>query len=117
MASIDTITTADLQARLARGGAFQFWNVLTPEFFKGDMIPGSLLVPVTGVEAEVARLGLPKDAEIVVYCAGPSCPFSLKAATALGRLGYANVRAYEGGLEEWKQAGLPLTRFTIAAAA
>jgi len=28
----------------------------------------------------------------------------------LAKLGYDNVRAYEGGLEEWKAAGLSIER-------
>ena len=54
---------------------------------------------------EVQSTNLPKDAQIVVYCAGPTCPQSRLAAEKLLKLGYENVRAYEGGLEEWKAAG------------
>ena len=56
------------------------------------------------VEA-VRRSSLAKDAAIVVYCAGPSCPQSRQAAEKLATFGYTRVDAYEGGLEEWKQAG------------
>jgi len=53
---------------------------------------------------------LPKNAEIVVYCGGPKCPQSRMAADKLVKLGYANVRAYDGGLEEWKAAGLTVEK-------
>jgi rhodanese-related sulfurtransferase len=53
---------------------------------------------------------LPKNQEIVVYCGGPKCPQSRMAAEKLGKLGYGNVRAYEGGLEEWKGAGYAVER-------
>jgi rhodanese-related sulfurtransferase len=49
---------------------------------------------------------LPTNAEIVVYCGGPKCPLSHMAVEKLVKFGYENVRAYEGGLEEWKAAGL-----------
>jgi len=49
--------------------------------------------------------GIPKNAEIITYCAGPSCPMSIQAAEKLAQLGFTNVKAYEGGLEEWKKAG------------
>jgi rhodanese-related sulfurtransferase len=116
MSEISAITTAELAQRLEQGGAFQFWNVLTGEYFKGEMIPGSLHVPLDQVGREAARLGLPKAAEIVVYCAGPHCPASRQAAEKLGALGFSSVRAYEGGLEEWKASGRALTRFERAAA-
>jgi rhodanese-related sulfurtransferase len=54
---------------------------------------------------EVRSTNLPKNAEIIVYCGGPKCPQSRMAAEKLAKLGYDNVRAYEGGLEAWKAAG------------
>ncbi len=53
---------------------------------------------------------LPKSAEIVVYCGGPKCPRSRMAADKLVKLGFENVRAYEGGLEEWRGAGLAIDK-------
>lgn len=61
-------------------------------------------MPLDKVGSEVRTTNLPKDAEIVVYCGGLKCPQSRMAAEKLGKLGYENVRAYEGGLEEWKGA-------------
>lgn len=57
-----------------------------------------------------AAKGLPKDAEIVTYCGGVNCPSSKQAAEKLAALGFTNVRAYEGGLEDWTGAGLPVGR-------
>jgi rhodanese-related sulfurtransferase len=62
-------------------------------------------VPLDKVGNEVRSTNLPKTAEIVVYCGGPKGPQSRMAAEKLVKLGYDNVRAYEGGLEEWKAAG------------
>ena len=53
---------------------------------------------------------LPKNTEIVVYCGGPKCPLSRMAAEKMVKLGYQNIRSYEGRLEEWKAAGLSLER-------
>jgi rhodanese-related sulfurtransferase len=66
---------------------------------------GSRRVPLDKVGSEVRSTNLPKSAEIVVYCGGPKCPQSRMAAEKLAKLGYDNVRAYEGGLEAWKAAG------------
>jgi len=105
MSDIKTISTTELEERLRAGGTFEFWNVLTDEYFNGEMIPGSRRVPLDRVGREAHEAGLPKTAEVVVYCAGPKCPQSGMAAEKLSALGYTNVRAYEGGLEEWKGAG------------
>jgi rhodanese-related sulfurtransferase len=81
------------------------------------MIPGSRRVPVDTLGREVAEAQSAKDDEIIVYCGGPTCPQSLQAAKKLTDLGYTNVRAYEGGLEEWKNAGNKIERFGQASVA
>ena len=103
--TVKTISTGELHQRLQSKPAFEFWNVLTDEYFKGKNISGSRRVPLDKVGSEVREAHIPKDAEIVVYCAGPHCPQSRFAAEKLAKLGYDNVRAYEGGLQEWEQAG------------
>ena len=108
MTTLRTITLDDLAAHHAAGHLPHLWNVLTDDYFAGDMIPGSRRVPLDTVGREVARLGLPRDAAIVVYCAGPSCPQSRMAAEKLAALGFTNVSAFEGGIEEWAASGRPL---------
>lgn len=117
MSDLPQITTEALAARLAVAAPFHFWNVLTDDYFHGEFIPGSQRLPSDRIGKEVARLALAKDAEIVTYCAGPTCPQSRQAAEKLIALGYTNVRAYEGGVEAWKGAGHPTVIFTPALAA
>ena len=110
MSAVKTISTTELDARLREGGGLQFWNVLTDEYFNGELIPGSRRVPLDRVGLEAHEAGLAKDSEVIVYCAGPHCPQSGYAAEKLQALGYTNVRAYEGGLEEWKGLGREVER-------
>ena len=110
MSTVNTISTAELDARLRENGKLHFWNVLTDEYFNGELIPGSRRVPLERVGREAHETNIAKDAEIVVYCAGPQCPQSGYAAEKLRTLGYTNVRAYEGGLEEWKGLGRGVER-------
>lgn len=117
MSAIKTISTEQLAQRIQQGGAFQFWNVLTDEYFKGEMIVGSLRVPVDGVGREANSIGIPKNAEIVVYCSDDACPFSGNAADKLQTLGFTNVRAYKGGLAEWKASGRQVTQLATAGVA
>ena len=109
-ATVSTISTQQVRQLLDSKRSFQFWNVLTNEWFGGENIAGSRRVPLDKVGNEVRSTNLPKDAEIVVYCGGPKCPLSRMAAEKLEKLGYENVRAYEGGLEEWKSAGLAIEK-------
>jgi rhodanese-related sulfurtransferase len=108
MSQVTIIPLDQLTRELEAGALAQFWNVLTDEFFKGDLIPGSRRVPLDRVGREVAESGIVKDAAIVTYCSGPGCPQSKAAAEKLMALGFTNVRAFEGGLEAWKAAGRPL---------
>ncbi len=48
-----------------------------------------------------------RDAAIVTYCTGPSCPNSGQVADRLTALGYTNVRKYRESIDDWTRAGLP----------
>jgi rhodanese-related sulfurtransferase len=83
---------------------------VTDENFLDENTSGWRRVPLDKVGSEVRGTNLPRNAEIIVYCDGPKCPMSRLAAEKLIKLGYDNVRAYEGGLEEWKAAGFPIEK-------
>jgi rhodanese-related sulfurtransferase len=108
--AVKAISTQEVRQLVDSKRSFEFWNVLTDEWFKGEIISGSRRVPLDKVGNEVRSTSLPKNAEIVVYCGGPKCPQSGMAAEKLTKLGYDNVRAYAGGLEEWKAAGLAIEK-------
>lgn len=107
---VKTISTEELKQLLDSKRPVEFWNVLTNEYFKGENIAGSRRVPLDRVGNEVRTTGLAKNAQIVVYCAGPHCPQSRLAAEKLEKLGHHNSFAYEGGLEEWKAAGYAIEK-------
>ena len=117
MTTIRTISHGELTQRLGQGPIPQFWNVLTDDYFQGELIPGSRRVPLDRVAREALQTHLPQDGEIVVYCSGPTCPQSRAAAEKLVALGYTNVRAFEGGLEHWKAAGGRIENAAAAATA
>lgn len=48
-----------------------------------------------------------KQMPLVFYCQGTYCWMSYNAALRAINLGYTNVLWYRGGIEAWKQAGLP----------
>ena len=100
-----TITLNELAIALRTNDVDEFWNALTDEYFAGELIPGSRWVPLDRVGREANALGLAKDARIIVYCSGSTCPNSRDAGAKLATLGFTNVRVFEGGLEVWKASG------------
>jgi rhodanese-related sulfurtransferase len=91
--------------------------VLTDDYFTGELIPGSRRLPLDQLVQGVRASGAAKDAHIVVYCSGPACPQSRAAAEKLATLGFTNVHAFEGGLQEWKAAGHDVERLEAVAIA
>lgn len=98
--SLDELTTA-----LRAGDVDHFWNVLTEEYFAGELIAGSRWVPLDRVGREAAARNVDASAAIVVYCSGPTCPNSKDAGNKLATLGFTDVRVFAGGLEAWKTDG------------
>jgi rhodanese-related sulfurtransferase len=105
MTNPNIITLPELTTALQTNDADEFWNVLTEDYFGSELIPGSRWVPLDRVGREVAALGLAKDARIIVYCSGVTCPNSRDAGAKLAALGFTNVRVFEGGLGVWKTSG------------
>ena len=74
------------------------------EFALGHL-PGAINIPLKELEKRLAELDSGK--EIVAYCRGPYCVLSYEAVAALRAHGL-NARRLEGGLPEWRAAGLPV---------
>lgn len=51
-----------------------------------------------------------KQYPLMLYCLSTQCWMSYNAALRAINLGYTNVLWYRGGIEAWKQAGLPVQR-------
>ncbi|MGP3962739.1 rhodanese-like domain-containing protein [Nonomuraea sp. 3N208] len=102
---MERITRDDLLA-LLDSGAVQLVEALPADAFAAEHIPGARNVPGQ-LTAELAEQVAPDPAAtVVVYCSGPYCNRSKIAAAVFTRLGYADVRVYVGGKEDWAQAGL-----------
>lgn len=100
---VETITKEELLKKM-KEGKVQVVNVLDPEWYKLGLIQGSQKIPLSEL---AKRLGeLDKSKEVVTYCANTQCTASSEAAKKLAKEGF-KVRAYEGGIKEWKEAGLP----------
>lgn len=84
-------------------------NVLSQKDYNKEHIVGSLNVPQEDDRFvdKVLNMVTAKDKPIVVYCASTECLASSEAAKKLESAGFTNVRAYEGGMKDWKAAGYP----------
>jgi len=51
---------------------------------------------------------IPKDSEVVFYCAEPTEARSARRALLLDSHGYKHVQPLSGGLEGWRKAGFPV---------
>ena|SRR3990167_374100 len=78
-------------------------NTLPQDAFLKDHIPGSINIPENQLDQYAPKLFAKHD-WIVVYCSGPSCQVSHKAAEKLQKLGFTNVYRYKGGVEDWKNS-------------
>jgi len=58
---------------------------------------------------------IPRDREVVFYCAEPREATSARLALRLNRHGYKNVHPLSGGLEGWRQAGFGVEPMDIDA--
>jgi rhodanese-related sulfurtransferase len=67
---------------------------------------GAIHLPTAEI-GERAASEIPLDTPVVVYCWGPGCNGSTKAALQFSRLGY-EVRELIGGFEYWAREGLPV---------
>jgi len=103
--AIKTISKEELSQKIQRKEPVQIVNVLAPEYYNLGIIKGSLKIPLEQLEKRANELD--KSKEVVTYCANTQCTASRMAAEQLEAKGF-NVRAYEGGAKEWKEAGLPL---------
>lgn len=91
-------------------------EALPEKYYRDGHLPGAKHLPHDQVR-ELAPGVLPdKSAEIVVYCASPTCQNSHIAAKVLERLGYTHVAVYAGGKQDWQEAGLALERAAAQAA-
>jgi rhodanese-related sulfurtransferase len=102
-----TITRAELRDAI-EAGTVTVVEALPASYYDEAHIPGAINVPHTEVRKLAPELLPDRDAAIVVYCANEPCPNSGIAAHVLRKLGYTNVRDYEQGKQDWRDAGLPL---------
>lgn len=97
---------SDLAADRANGQAPLVFDVRSDASWNQGRIPGAIHVPNAELASRAAEVAPDRDAAIVVYCWGPGCNGSTRAALTLATLGYTQVRELIGGFEYWAREGL-----------
>jgi len=74
----------------------------------GRQIPGAHPVDLDALESTLERV--PRDGEVVVYCACPNEATAAKVALKLRARGFRRVRPLGGGIDAWMSAGIAVER-------
>ena len=101
---LEPITVKELRRRL-RDGDVTLIDVRPEEEFEAGHIPGALSIPVARLSRRLSAL--PKSREVIAYCRGPYCVYSVEALGILRKHGYRARRA-DVGLPDWRAMGLPV---------
>jgi len=82
------------------------------ELYREGHLPAARALPLDEAAEGVARLlqEEARDETVVVYCSGFGCPDSFDLAQQLLKAGFVDVRVFEGGFPQWRDAGLPIRR-------
>lgn len=108
---VKNLTPQQVQEELASGKATLI-DIRESEEFRNGVIPGSVHAP-RGMIEFYADASLPyhkpvfdKDKRLILHCA--SGGRSALATQTLQQMGYDKVAHLDGGINAWKEAGLPV---------
>jgi membrane protein DedA with SNARE-associated domain/rhodanese-related sulfurtransferase len=108
------ISAPMLHRKLRAGSKLALLDLLDFEEETGSespqAIPGAFRIDPSRL-GHSPRIAVPDDVEVVLYCSSRRDVVSARAAVALKRIGVENVWVLEGGLDSWREKGLPLSQF------
>ena len=107
----NAITLTEAKERFDNGTGFFVDARSGEEFLKGHILNAySLPEEVFAERIDEVKITFPDSEEfaIILYCGGEECDASTKLAEHLRQSGYANVRVFFGGWDEWVRSGYPV---------
>ena len=111
--AVETITAEELKAKLAGNQPIMIIDVRSPQGYASSTttIKGAIHFKGRKLKSRLKYAplkDLPKDREIVTYCACPNDESSISAAQVLQANGFKRVRVLQGGWNEWLRAKGPV---------
>ena len=111
--AVETITAEELKAKLAGSQPVTIIDVRSPQGYAASTttIKGAIHFKARKIQSRLKYAplkDLPKDREIVTYCACPNDESSISAAQVLQANGFKRVRVLQGGWNEWLRAKGPV---------
>jgi len=112
-AGVEFVTAAELKEKLTKGAPVTLIDLRTANAFASSdgKVSGAIHIKERRLRA---RLGLPplrdvpRDAEVVTYCACPNDEAAVRAAQTLTGAGFKRVRVLKGGWRAWLDARGPV---------
>ena len=111
--SVSMITAEELKAKMANNESVTVLDVRSSQGFanSGTTVKGSIHFKLRKLKYRLQYppfKSLPRNSEIVTYCACPKDEASISAARILQEGGFTRVRVLHGGWSEWVKAGGPV---------
>jgi rhodanese-related sulfurtransferase len=111
--AIDTISAEELKAKVTGNQPVMIIDVRSSSGFASspNKVKGAIHFKVRKLRSRLAfppLKDLPKDREIVTYCACPKDEASFSAAQVLQAGGFKRVKVLQGGWQEWLRANGPV---------
>ena len=110
---VQMISAEELKAKVTANQPVMIIDVRSSEGYarSNTTVKGALHFKVRKLKSRLAFAplkDLPKDQEIVTYCACPKDESSIAAAQILQASGFKRVRVLQGGWQEWLKANGPV---------
>lgn len=102
--ALEAVPFATLEQWMA-DGLVTLLDVRPPDEFIDGHVLGARNIPLAELKARLDEL--PPDVDVVAYCRGPWCVLAFEAVAFLRATGRV-ARRLDGGLPEWRRAGLPV---------
>jgi rhodanese-related sulfurtransferase len=113
--AIPFTTVSELKTTIAARQPVTIVDVRDTGSYSGspERIKGAIHVKLRRLKLRLTQhplKSLPRDQQVVTYCACPADEAGIRAAQAFQAAGFQRVSTLKGGWEAWKEAGGPIER-------